>query len=398
MNDTPESATGTSREHEDALPELSDERVDQMERALFSSIAADRKARRARRGRWWLGGAAAAAVIVVAAVIAPSVTGLVTGTSFSSSDEAAVAPDIGGIEIESMPGSGIVAEDLSGADSSMSTAREESLDGGMPGAADREIIATASATVVVDDVEDAAITVADAARDRDGYVESMSVGSSSGRAYTDDASDYVSMPYPYVQDGAWISVRVPADELDGMVRELSAIGDVTSTSVDRTDVTDQAVDLRARIDAAEASVDRLLALMSEAEDVADLLTAESALAERQALLESYQQQLEYLEGQVAMSTLTVTLVAEEEPVEADPAGFTDGVVAGWNGLIATLNGIVIALGFLLPWLAVIAIAGLIVWLVIRARRARPTSDHAATPAASTSTHSDEEGDADQPAK
>ena len=58
-----------------------------------------------------------------------------------------------------------------------------------------------------------------------------------------------------------------------------------------------------------------------------------------------------------MSSLTVTLEPVTEPVEADPAGFTDGLTAGWNGLVATLNGIVIALGFLLPWLVVIAIAG-----------------------------------------
>ena len=102
-------------------------------------------------------------------------------------------------------------------------------------------------------------------------------------------------------------MRVPADELTGVVDELSALGEVTASSVNRQDVTEQTVDLRARIDAAQASVDRLTELMAQAGSVADLIAAESALAERQATLESYEQQLKSLEGQVAMSSLTVTL-------------------------------------------------------------------------------------------
>ena len=87
-----------------------------------------------------------------------------------------------------------------------------------------------------------------------------------------------------------------------------------------------------------------------------------------------------------MSSLTVTLEPVTVPVEADPAGFTDGLVAGWNGLVATLNGIVIALGFLLPWLVVIAIAGLIVWAIVRAvRRRRAARADAARASAATPT-------------
>ena len=40
--------------------------------------------------------------------------------------------------------------------------------------------------------------------------------------------------------------RVPSDELTGMVRELSALGEVTASSVNRQDVTEQTVDLEAR--------------------------------------------------------------------------------------------------------------------------------------------------------
>jgi len=373
------------------LPELTAQRIDEIENALFADIAKERHAKSARRGRWWIGGAAAAAVIVVAAIIAPNIGSLVGSSAGGSSDSAVMpaSPEmIRGVDGTDLDG----VELFSGADDSFVLEGEAGMAASEERAAERDIITNASATLVVDDVPGAAETIAQAAESRDGYVESMSIGQSGVAVQIDPSTGiaYDSMIYPYTPDGAWITVRVPADELTGMVRELSALGEVTSSSVDRQDVTEQTVDLRARITSAEASVDRLTELMGEATSVADLLAAESALAERQATLEAYQAQLESLESMVAMSSLTVTLVPETIPVEADPAGFADGLAAGWNGLVATLNGIVIALGFLIPWILVLAIAVLIVWAIVRfVRRRRAARDAAeveawaATPAKET---------------
>lgn len=378
MNTLDRSGNGSAAT--DALPELSDERVDEIENAVFARIAQDREAhtaRRAKRGRIWLAAGAAAAVIVVAAVIAPGVANIVRGgvVATSSGADSAPAPDApvemtdsGGAESGAADGADLAAPDL------VAPGLVEQSTG------EREIITSASASIEVDDVAAAARQVGNAAVAREGYVESMNVGTSGGVAPYDGAEPgiaYDTMPYPYPPDGAWVSVRVPSAELPAMIDELADIGEVTSSSINRQDVTEQAVDLRARIDAAEASVARLTELMGQATSVADLLTAESALSERQAQLESYQQQLQSLEGMVELSSLTVSLTPVFEPVEADPAGFGDGLAAGWNGLVATLNGIVVALGFLLPWLVVIAIAGVIVWLIVRAARRRRAARSAA---------------------
>ncbi|MGN8552779.1 UNVERIFIED_CONTAM: DUF4349 domain-containing protein [Microbacterium sp. SLM126] len=366
------------------LPELSARRIDEIEQELFADIARERTASRtrsARRGRLWLAGGAAAAVIVVAAIIAPQVVPLVTpgGGTSDSAIEPGIAPDapVDSGAVDGADGAVTSEEDLGGGkvdESGGATFTE-------PGQGEREIITTASATVVVEDVTVAARTVGNSAIAHGGYVEAMSIGTD-GESMPVDADTgiaYDTAPYPY-PGGAWITVRVPSEDLPDVVDELSDLGEVTSSTINRQDVTEQTVDLRARIEAAQASVDRLLELMAEATTTADLLAAEAALSERQALLESYQQQLESLEGQVAMSSLTVTLTPVVETVEADPAGFADGVLAGWNGLVATLNGIVIALGFLLPWLAVAAVAGLIVWAIVRwvrGRRDRRRADAAA---------------------
>lgn len=356
------------------LPELSRERVDEIEEALFSEIARDRTrqaARRTRRSRLWIAGGAAAAVVAVAAVIAPSVGSLVSGTG-GASESSAIAPAAPAEDAGGGMDSGVALDSREAAPGS---AEQESADQSIAGdfAADRDIITTASATVSVDDVEAAARAIGESAIARGGYVESMSVGTDGTVRPIDPMTGGTvdsTMPYPSPPDGAWVTVRVPADELSAVVDELADTGEVTATSINRQDVTEQTVDLEARIEAAQASVDRLTDLMAQAQNVADLIAAESALSERQALLESYQQQLEMLESQVSMSTLTVTIVPEVETVEADPAGFADGLVAGWNGLVATLNGIVVALGFLLPWLLVAGVAAFIVWGIVRLARGR----------------------------
>ena len=348
-----------------ALPPLDDDRVAVMEDHVFTAIEGERAAsvrRSVRRGRVWMTGAAAAAVVAVAAIISPAVlSGLSANESADSGMMSADMSMDGG-----MSGGEIALTDGAVVDSSGGAKSAESAvdDSG------RSIIASSSATVVVDDVRAAADQIAAGADARGGYVESMSIGS----GYTGMPVDLAD-PTVAVTNGR-ITVRVPADELTAAMADLEQVGEVTASSIDRFDVTDQVVDLQARVDAAQASVDRLVELLAQAGSVSDLIAAESALAERQATLESYQQQLETLEDQVAMSSLSVSLTVRHEAVDANPAGFWDGLVAGWNGLVATLNGIVVALGFLIPWIAVVAVVGGLVWgvVVLVRRRRSPASE------------------------
>ncbi len=364
--------TDDMTDRESTLPALSDARIDEIENALFARIRQEQdsagstleRTRRRRRGRVWLTAGAAAAVVVVAAAIAPALSGVLGGAS-SGSD---AAPAITGADEQNVEGSdgGV---DLDGPVTVRGDAAEAS-------AQAREIVATASATVRVADPEDAAERIAAAAEDLGGYVEALSIGGGAPVPIDSGMQPMSGSMEPgspesalgVSPDSAWMTIRVPASRLDEATAELRQVGEVLTSQIDRRDVTGEAVDLRARIDALRASVDRLTALLAEAETTSDLIAAEEALATRQSELESYEQQLKMLDELVGMSTLTVSLVTPEDVVTADPAGFGDGVAAGWNGLVATLNGIVIALGFLLPWLAVAGIAVLVVWVVRRARR------------------------------
>lgn len=345
------------------LPPLHDDRVDAIESAVFARIAHERAGRRRRRRLTWGGIGAAAAVLAIAAVIGPSLTTPTMSGSSVSEAGGAVDP---GFSSDSSRGDGL--RDVSG------EALPEASTGGTADSSSiaaqdgRDIVATGSSTVAVDDVRAAIDRVSDGATAAGGYVESSQVGGGSGVVPLDGA-----LPETAAVSSAWITVRVPADALTSVMDGLSGIGEVTATSVTRSDVTEQTVDLRARVAAGEASVARLTELMGQAGSVADLIAAENALADRQAQLDSDRQVLQTIESQVAMSSLSVQLNERAQTVAADPAGFGDGLVAGWNGLVATLNGVVISLGFLLPWLAVAGVVVLIVWTVRRALRRRRES-------------------------
>lgn len=361
-----------------ALPELSDERINEIEISLFESIASDRSIERAaserarvkavRRGRMWMGGTAAAAIVAVAAIIAPQ---LLTSAGSTTADNSAVAPasSFGTSEEFALTDTDMAAVDMAGG-SAESAADSARVNGGA-----REIIATATASVDVKDAARAAELIGESAVAAGGYVEALSVGGAGTIARDMVVDPATGMTYP-APSGAWVTVRVPADELTDMLAGLAEFGTVAASQIDRRDVTTEAVDLRARVEALEASVARLTELMAQSTTTADLIAAESALAQRQSELESLRQQLTWIDTQVGMSTLSVSLTEPAPTVTADPAGFGDGVAAGWNGLVVALNGVVVALGFLLPWLAVIALAVLVIWGIrraVRARRARRAS-------------------------
>ncbi|WP_226533351.1 DUF4349 domain-containing protein [Microbacterium paraoxydans] len=354
------------------LPVLSDETIARIEESVFAEIATERApvsmaaARaRARRRRWLTGGGIAAA-FVVGVLVTPPILSTVGGSTSvtadgwsmsggAATDASSSSPDRVAEGVPEM-----LADGATGAGGAVESAVDS----------DREIIATAQATVQVPSIADAASTIAALAEDHGGYVESTEIGKTA-------AMDSATEPAPTDSAYGWISIRVPSDDLTEVIAALDDTGDVLSSSTSKQDVTSISIDLQARIDSTRASVDRLTELMSQSASVSELIEAEVALTDRQAQLESYEQQLEALQDQVAMSSLQVQLTRENSPTTADPAGFADGLLAGWNGLVVSLNALVIAVGFILPWLALAGVVVLIVWLVRRSRKTRRAAHSAA---------------------
>lgn len=164
-----------------------------------------------------------------------------------------------------------------------------------------------------------------------------------------------------------LTVRVPADKLTATLDELHEFGEVTSVSVSRRDVTMQVQDVDARIRALTASIERLQELMARATTTADLIAAEKALTERQGELDSLTDRKRYLADQVEFATLAIDITTSETDGGGDSGSFWDGVVSGWNSLLAVLGGAVVVIGAAIPWLIFV---GVIALLLVGAYRLR----------------------------
>jgi Domain of unknown function (DUF4349) len=164
---------------------------------------------------------------------------------------------------------------------------------------------------------------------------------------------------------ATLTLRIPATVLTPTLEKLKALGKVEQVSISANDVTSQVEDIDARIRALEASVDRLIALLSTASDAQVLVTIETSLTDRQASLESLQAQQRSLADQTSMSTITLTLISVADAPVQKPDNFLTGLLAGWNAFVAFLSGLLVVLGVLLPWLVFLAIITFVIIFFVR---------------------------------
>lgn len=171
--------------------------------------------------------------------------------------------------------------------------------------------------------------------------------------------------------GAWVVLRVPAAGLDRLVEQIGGFGKVVEQSSQVVDATEEVVDLDARVAGQQAGVARIRALLAQAVSIGDVVAIESELARREAELDSLTGRMTALRGQVELSTLTVDLRGTGAPrVDDRGAGFGDGLAAGWDGLRAIGAGVAAVIGFLLPFLPVLAVLAGIGWAVRRLVRGR----------------------------
>lgn len=179
---------------------------------------------------------------------------------------------------------------------------------------------------------------------------------------------------------ASLVVRVPAAALDRLMDDVATIGTVTERGGQTVDATEEVVDLDARVASQQASVARVRALLARAESIGDVVAIESELARREAELDSLTSRLATLRGQAALSTLTVSLRQAGDPVVEDDkaVGFLDGLGAGWDGLRAFGLAVAVVVGFLLPFVPVVALLVGIGWLVRRGVRSRRPAPPAAS--------------------
>ncbi|MFA6428874.1 MAG: DUF4349 domain-containing protein [Patescibacteria group bacterium] len=172
---------------------------------------------------------------------------------------------------------------------------------------------------------------------------------------------------------ATITLRIPVAKFDETVsaaKRLSIL--VLEESATAEDVTDQYVDMDARLTAAKAEEAQYLEILKKAKTVEDIIRVTPYLNETRRTIEQLEGQLRYLSARTDYATLNVT-VTEETKIVAPTRTWKPGetlrqavqflIVAAQALVDVGIVAIVIIIGLLIPVLAVIA---LVIWLVRRA--------------------------------
>lgn len=164
-----------------------------------------------------------------------------------------------------------------------------------------------------------------------------------------------------------IAIRVPASSLNQALADASALGKVTAQRVQSQDVTEEYVDLQARLKNAQAQEQALLSLMQQAKTVEETLRVRDVLSGVQQEIEQIKGRLNFLDEHSSYSTLTVSLFESGVVVSGGQGwGFVEALKQAARALVRTVNELIVFLGGALPVLVLLAVIGWVVYVIVRA--------------------------------
>ena len=198
---------------------------------------------------------------------------------------------------------------------------------------DRLIIRTGNLSIIVVDTDEGIVGIRRVVEGFDGWVVSSDFRKANGG-----------------KTGT-VTVRVPADQYDDTVDQIKELAnEVTWESSNSQDVTEEFVDLSARLENLEATADRVRAFLDDAKNVEEALAVNQELSRLESEIEALKGRIQYLSQSAAFSTLTIELTPDElsRPIE----------VAGWRPEGVARTAIETLVG------ALQSIADVLIWLVI----------------------------------
>lgn len=214
----------------------------------------------------------------------------------------------------------------------------------------RRVIRTAQVEVEVDKVEDAAERLLQIAEEAGGFIADSSYAETNG------------VPH------ASFVLRVPVPRFAGVVASLDGVGRVARRSIHGQDVTEEFVDLEARVRNLERHEQRLLTFMDRTTKVSELLAIEQELTRVRGEVESLTGRARYLSNQSDLATLSVAVRQKTKKTSGALWDFgatlqrmQAAFVATVRQLLAGVETIAVAASALIPVLAFAAVG----WVLFR---------------------------------
>jgi hypothetical protein len=223
-----------------------------------------------------------------------------------------------------------------------------------PGSNGPMIIRTAELQVTTKEFDKARLSLEEILRRHHGYIGELNVNTATGSARS--------------LIGA---LRVPASQLDATLTDLKGLGRTEKESQGGEEVTQQYVDLEARLANAKHTEQRLADMLRERTGkLSDVLAVEMQISRVRSEIEQMEAQRKSMKNQVDFASVTIT-VAEEYKAEINAmppsisTQFRNAAIAGYtslvDGVIAVLLWLLSAGPTLLAWIAILFFPAKILW-------------------------------------
>ena len=186
----------------------------------------------------------------------------------------------------------------------------------------------------------------------DGYIENESVNDST--SWNDDE----------ILRYGNMMIRVPVENFEKLIQEIEACDDlvVKSKSVNTDDVSESYYDIENRLSTYQVKLKRLQELLSEAQNVSEVMEIENGIADVQYQIESLKGQLQHYDSKISYSTLDVSIQEVNVLMQSNrTAGYGNKIVAsfvkGFTSGIAFLADLLLFV--LRSWLLFVMIGGVV---------------------------------------
>lgn len=177
------------------------------------------------------------------------------------------------------------------------------------------------------------------------------------------------------RSGNW-TIRVPVSRFDAFIAAVKTLGENQSVHLDSQDVTEEYVDIEARLANKRVEERRLIRhLEASTARLTDILAVEREISRVRSEIEQMEGRRRYLQDQTSLTTITVTLTEVQGYVPEERATFTAQMGRTFGQSFTALRefaqAIILAVVAMAPWLLVLALLGVPAWWMLRRRSAAP---------------------------
>lgn len=219
----------------------------------------------------------------------------------------------------------------------------------------RKIIRTAQITIETGSVEETCNRIEMLAISFGGYVQQSSILRNAGAGGPDSKE----------QLSGSVQIAVPSEMFDQILNQLPDLGKVLHKNVSGQDVTEEYVDLEARLKNWRFQEDQLNLIMTKARNVEEILAVQNELGRVREEIERLTGRLQYLQRRTDFADLYFTVVSpgsgQEDP---SPSPFIEALRRLGRQLWESVAGLLSFIVTLAPWIAfggVVFLAGRSWW-------------------------------------